>query len=99
LVPAWPWAGLLPALLLMMTLGYVSFTVSRHLHSVAESDQRATLLSVKGLVFNLAYGFYSLAFSLMLAGFGDHAFQRALGWQAGCFALALVAFIMTSRKR
>lgn len=98
LVPAWPWLGLLPAMLLMLTLGYVGFTVSRHLHSVAESDQRATLLSVKGLVFNLAYGLYSLAFSLTLAGMGGgEAFQRALGWQAGFFAIALMAYIIFSR--
>lgn len=102
LVPAWPWFGLLPAMLLMMTLGFVGFTVSRHLHSVVESDQRATLLSVKGLVFNLGYGLYSLAFSLTLTGFGKQgagAFQRTLGWQAGCFALALLAFVAASRRR
>lgn len=101
LVPAWPWFGLVPAMLLMVTLGYVSFTVSRHLHSVAESAGRATLLSVKGLVFNLAYGLYSLAFSLTLAGvgnYGDTALQRALGWQAGFFALAFLAFAAASRR-
>ncbi|RPJ35172.1 MAG: MFS transporter [Verrucomicrobiaceae bacterium] len=102
LVPAWPWLGLLPAMVLMMTLGYVSFTVSRHLHSVAESAQRATLLSVKGLVFNLAYGLYSLAFSLTLAGLGKSggaAFQRALGWQAGFFAIVLLAYIAVALRR
>jgi hypothetical protein len=96
LVPAWPWSGLLPVMLLMLTLGYVGFTVSRHLHSVAESEQRATLLSVKGLVFNLAYGLYSLAFSTTLGGLGKTgagAFQRALGWQAGFFAIALLVYI------
>jgi hypothetical protein len=40
-------------------------------------------------------------FSLALAGFGKHgdgAFQRVLGWQAGLFALALLAYIaMASR--
>jgi MFS family permease len=102
LAPAWPWSGLLPAMLLMLTLGYVGFTVSRHLHSVAESEQRATLLSVKGLVFNLAYGLYSMAFSLTLASLektGGAAFQRALGWQAGFFIIALIAFIASSRRR
>ena len=102
LIPAWPWFGLLPVMLLMLTLGYVGFTVSRHLHSVAESGQRATLLSVKGLVFNLAYGLYSLAFSVMLAGLektGDGAFQRALGWQAGFFAIALLAYLAVSQRR
>jgi MFS family permease len=95
LVPAWPWAGLLPSMLLMMMLGFVSFTVGRHLHAVATSEQRATLLSVKGLVFNLAYGIYSFSFSLALTGFSKndgHAFQQALAWQAGAFVLALLVF-------
>lgn len=95
LVPAWPWAGLLPAMLLMMMLGFVSFTVGRHLHGVATSDQRATLLSVKGLVFNLAYGLYSFSFSLTLARFSKNdgqAFQLALAWQAGVFVVALLVF-------
>jgi MFS family permease len=101
LPPAWPWLGLLPAMLLMMLMGLVSFTVSRHLHEVAESSQRATLLSVKGLIFNLTYGLYSLMFSLALAGFGKHgddAFQRVLGWQAGVFALALLAYIAVASR-
>ena len=38
LAPAWPWLGLLPAMLLMMLMGFVGFTVSRHLHEVAESN-------------------------------------------------------------
>jgi predicted MFS family arabinose efflux permease len=105
LVPAWPWLGLVPAMILMLILGFVGFTVSRHLHREAESHQRATLLSVKGLVFNLAYGTYSLVFSLTLAGFGDRAggaFQAVLAWQAGLFALAVAGFalyaIRASRK-
>lgn len=100
LVPAWPWLGLIPAMLLMTLLGFIGFTVSRFLHSVATSDQRATLLSVKGLVFNLGYGAASLAFSLLLAGLdtGDHtAFQRALLWQAILFTAALALFATTVR--
>lgn len=102
LAPAWPWAGLLPAMFLMMMLGFVSFTISRFLHGVAKSHQRATLLSVKGLVFNLGYGAYSLGFSLMLAGLGKQgpgAFQRALFWQALFFAVALLAYIAASRVK
>lgn len=101
LVKAWPWFGLVPAMMLMWMLGYIGFTVSRHLHSVARSDQRATLLSVKGLVFNLAYGLYSLAFSLTLGGLqhtGAGAFQSAMAWQAGFFAVALLTFIAVSRS-
>lgn len=97
LAPAWPWLGLIPAVLLMSLLGLVGFTVSRFLHSVAESDQRATLLSVKGLAFNLGYGAYSLGFSLLIAGLrgasgGDAAFQKALYWQVGIVALIFTAY-------
>ena len=86
----------------MMMLGFVSFTVSRFLHSVATSSERATLLSVKGLVFNLGYGAYSLAFSGLLAamrttGSDASAFPRALAWQAGGFAVALAIYAWVCR--
>jgi hypothetical protein len=104
LIPAWPWAGLLPAMLLMTLLGFVGFTISRFLHAVAESHQRATLLSVKGLVFNLGYGAYSLIFSLMLAGIHQRGtsdtspFQQALLWQAAGFVAVLLIFIALARR-
>jgi len=88
----------------MTLLGFVGFTISRFLHAVAESHQRATLISVKGLVFNLGYGAYSLIFSLMLAGMhqrdtsGTHPFQQALLWQAAGFAAVLLIFIALSRR-
>ena len=104
LIPAWPWAGLLPAMFLMTMLGFVGFTISRFLHGIAESHQRATLLSVKGLAFNLGYGAYSLIFSLMLAGIHQRsesaipAFQQALLWQAAGFAAVLLIFIAATRR-
>jgi GH24 family phage-related lysozyme (muramidase) len=83
-------------MLLMTLLGLVGFTVSRHLHASAESTQRATLLSVKGLAFNLGYGAFSLGFSLLLARLretqGDDAFRAALHWQMPAFALLILAF-------
>lgn len=101
LAPAWPLAGVVPAMLLMMMLGFVGFTVSRFLHGVASSSERATLLSVKGLIFNLGYGAYSLAFSGLLAaiqktGAGDSAFPRALAWQAGGFVVALAVYALVA---
>ncbi len=97
LAPAWPWVGLLPAMFTMALLGFVGFTVSRFLHGVADSSQRATLLSVKGLAFNLGYGLWSLAFSLLLAGLRDGtddsgALQSALWWQVGIVAAVIVPF-------
>ncbi len=102
LPPAWSLGGLVPAMVLLMMLGFVGFTVSRHLHHVAESSQRATLLSVKGLIFNLGYGGWSLVFSGLLLGVkaqGDAAFQQALLWQAGIFAVAFAAYTLWVARR
>ncbi len=88
---AWPIYGLLPAMVLMTTLGFLSFTVSRALHKETDSSMRATVLSVKGLAFNLGYGLFSLGFSRLLGHFPDHptgaALRHALVWQVPAFAL------------
>lgn len=101
LAPAWPWFGLLPAMSLMTMLGLVGFTVSRHLHASADSSQRATLLSVRGLAFNLGYGSFSLAFSMLLAAMrktsGDDAFRAALLWQLPFVAVMIASFFIWAR--
>ena len=98
LAPAWRWVGVLPSMLLMTLLGLVGFTVGRHLHAVAESSQRATLLSVRGLAFNLGYGTVSLGFSLLLAQLretrGEEAFRAALLWQLPAVAVAIAGFFL-----
>ena len=92
--PAWRLVGLLPAMLLMTTMGYLGFTISKALHREADSSRRATVLSVKGLAFNLGYGLFSFAFSRLLAVFPDtppgSAFRSALFWQVPAFALVTV---------
>jgi MFS family permease len=103
LAPAWPWFGLLPAMLLMTMLGLVGFTVSRHLHASADSSQRATLLSVRGLAFNLGYGSFSLGFSMLLAAMrktaGDDAFRAALLWQLPFVAVMIGLFFLWARLK
>jgi hypothetical protein len=47
----------------MMALGYI---VSYYLNAIADSSHRATVLSFKGVAFNLGYGFISLIFALAL---------------------------------
>jgi hypothetical protein len=93
LVPAWPIYGVLPTLFLMMMMGFLSFTVSRVLHEEADSSRRATVLSVKGLMFNLGYGLFSLGFSGLLASFPDTpegaALRSALLWQVPFFAVMI----------
>lgn len=98
LVPMWPIYGLIPTLFLMMLMGYLGFTVSRTLHDAADSTRRATVLSVKGLVFNLGYGLFSLCFSLLLAGFSASseadALQSALLWQVPAF-MVLISILLS----
>lgn len=101
--PANSYFCLLPAMLLMMTMGYLTFTLSRALHREADSAKRATVLSVKGLAFNLGYGSFSLAFSLLLASFPaqpqGNQLAHALLWQIPFFALVTGALLLWGRKR
>jgi hypothetical protein len=64
----------------MMILGYL---VSYYLNAIVDSSHRATVLSFKGVAFNLGYGFISLVFALVLracrpGGNPQEAFARAL---------------------
>jgi hypothetical protein len=64
----------------MMALGYM---ISYYLNALVDARHRATVLSFKGVAFNLGYGFISLLFALVLksvqAGTGaDAAFAHAL---------------------
>ena len=102
IAPAWQWFGLLPTMLLMTMLGLVGYTVGRHLHASAESSQRATLLSVRGLAFNLGYGTFSLGFSLLLARMrevaGEDAFRAALLWQLPAVAVLIAGFFIWAAR-
>ncbi len=62
-IPQWGVLFAIPLAAAMTALGYI---VSNTLNAHARSAQRATVLSFKGLVFNLGYGFVSLLFALAL---------------------------------
>jgi len=52
----------------MMALGYM---VSYYINALVDSSHRATVLSFKGVAFNLGYGFISLVFALVLRAVRD----------------------------
>ena len=62
----WPYVGLIPALVRSSAMYLTSFFVSRYLNQITPSEQRATVLSFKGLFFNLAYAGVGMTYSLML---------------------------------
>lgn len=67
LVPLWPWGGLLPMGLLYAVMFFLGFFLSTYLNALAPSEERATILSFRGLSFNLAYGALGLLYSGLLA--------------------------------
>ncbi len=63
-----PYAGLIPVAALFSALFMTSFFVSHYLNRITPSRHRATVLSFKGLAFNLAYGCVGLLYAFLLSG-------------------------------
>ncbi len=101
-IPLW---GAVFALVLAAAFSAVGFFVSTALNRLVTGAQRATVLSFKGLVFNLGYGFVSLLFAEGLRQFhdpsGDTSIEAALGllpyWFA--FTVLLLALGFWRRRR
>ncbi len=101
-IPLW---GVLFAIPLAASMTVLSFIISNTLNAEVNSAQRATVLSFKGLVFNLGYGFVSLIFALALRamrndGTAEQAFASAIEvlplWLL--FTLLLLALIFRRQR-
>lgn len=62
-----PLAGLVPAVVLFSAMYLTGFFVSHYLNHITDSAQRATVLSFKGLFYNLSYGLIGLLYSVLVA--------------------------------
>jgi MFS family permease len=58
-----PILGMLPMVLVFVTMMLTSFFTSHYLNKIAEPHQRATILSYKGLAFNAAYGVIGILYA------------------------------------
>lgn len=67
----WQIWGVIYMVPLGATMTVLGFMVSYYLNALVDSRQRATVLSFKGLAFNLGYGFISLLFAGVLRAFRD----------------------------
>jgi len=67
-----PYWGILPMAMIMIVMTLVSFFSSHYINSATASYQRATVLSFKGMAFNLAYGAIGFSFATLIA------YQRGL---------------------
>ena len=62
-----PYWGLGPVIMLYSVVFLMGFFLSHYLNRITDSEHRATVLSFKGLSFNLAYGFVGIMYSLLLS--------------------------------
>lgn len=61
-----PYFGVIPMAMVMVGLMLTAFFTSHYLNQVTSSEQRATVLSFKGLAFNLAYGVIGILFAVLI---------------------------------
>lgn len=101
-----PWWGVVFVMLLSNALRLVIFLQSHYLNQLVDSDRRATVLSVRGLAVNVAYGLMSMAFAAAVAAAdrlsaaGDQeGFRTAVGLLPWSFAAACLVFLLWSRGR
>ncbi|MGA7212627.1 MAG: hypothetical protein WBX20_00295, partial [Terrimicrobiaceae bacterium] len=102
----WPVYGLIWLVPLGVAMSLTQFFVSHYLNKiVTDSRQRATVLSFRGLAFNLAYGGVGLLFAGLTHLLGEHSppdavFVRSLGWLPWYFAGTFAALaVVWSRLR
>ena len=62
----WPWAGVFPALVTFGAMYFNGFFVSFYVNRETASEQRATVLSFKGLSYNVSYGMLGAGYALLL---------------------------------
>ena len=101
--------GLPPVVLLHATLLLTGFLVSHYLNAITDSSQRATVLSFKGLVFNLGYGALGLLYTGLMAlpraraagstGSELAVFQGSLPWLFGYGVIACLLFVAFGAAR
>jgi MFS family permease len=102
----WPVYGLIWLVPLGVAMSLTQFFVSHYLNKiVTDSRQRATVLSFRGLAFNLAYGGVGLLFAGLTHLLGENSppdavLVRALGWLPWYFAGTFVVLaVVWSRVR
>jgi MFS family permease len=110
-----PVAGLVPVIILSTVMYLAGFFISHYLNAITDSSQRATVLSFKGLSFNLAYGLIGIAYSSLLAylrsdihrnqpGLANDVlenlvFKASIGWFPWYFLLAMIPLVVFAHRR
>lgn len=103
-----PWSGLAWMVPLAMAGSFTQFFISHYLNQlVTDSRRRATVLSFRGLAFNLAYGGIGLLFAGLTKHLAsdspgsspDTIFGQSLGWLPWYFLVTLLILGITAAIR
>ncbi|ANS85270.1 hypothetical protein VSVS12_01503 [Vibrio scophthalmi] len=82
----WSIYGVIPALILIFIIMTMNIFISYHLNKKTESHNRATVLSFKGLMFNLGYGsigiLYAYYYKLISENYTEQQIERHLDFLA-----------------
>ena len=105
-----PYYGIMPVVLIFIAMMLTSFFTSHYLIEIADSAHRATVLSFKGLAFNVAYGLIGLLYAGLIRSLrvttGEEyfdwsslavenaAFKASVGWFPWYLLLVLVIVIL-----
>jgi len=110
-----PIIGLLPVALLSSVMYMGRFFQSHYLNRITASHQRATVLSFKGLSFNLAYGLIGVLYSFLLiflrpqtavshpelstVNLENLVFVKSIGWFPWYFLFTVTALLLFASWR
>lgn len=79
-VPYW---GLVPMIVVFIGLMMTSYFTSHYINAIADSGQRATVLSFKGLALNAAYGMIGLLFAMLVQHYRGEQSALHPSWTGG----------------
>ena len=110
----WPIIGLIPMIFIFSVIYLLHFFTSHYLNRITSSKQRATVLSFKGLSFNLAYGLFGILYAVCFAFLRDRAvmtnpvlsgiklentvFSQTLAWFPVYFVVLLIGVLAFARR-
>ena len=110
-----PYFGLVPVALLVVVIYLNRFFQSHYLNRITASHQRATVLSFRGLSFNLAYGLIGILYAFLLAALRPRAaashpeligtalensvFIQSIGWFPWYFLVTLAVLLIVARRQ
>jgi len=109
-----PFYGIAPMVVLFAAFMMNGFFLSHYLNNETSSDKRATVLSFKGLSFNLSYGLIGFFYSIFFGIYRDilklvnpeishkiaenKAFMASIGWFNWYFIILFIIILITTFK-